>query len=308
MEMRVAADRAGILIEESREIVVVLDEERRVVGASRRAREALEGLQEGAPLPEGVLRARDGRAPLEIPYEVAGRRESLLYVSAPGDLAAYEELRAGFTAAVSHELRTPLTRLMVLLESFSLPGAKPAEVVEQARGEVQQIGELIDDVLFLSELDTGRTVVSLGSTSALPVLERVFSGLRERAERADVTLVLDRPASIELPLRQRMLEIVATNLAENAIRYAGPGSTFTLTVRAVNGGVVLSSADDGSGVSAEDLPRLFERFYRSDRARASRGTGLGLAIVKHVVAAAGGSVDAHNRPAGGLEIRCTLPN
>ena len=104
-----------------------------------------------------------------------------------------------------------------------------------------------------------------------------------------------------------MLEIVATNLAENAIRYAGPGSTFTLTVRAVNGGVVLTGADDGSGVSDEDLPRLFERFYRSDRARASRGTGLGLAIVKHVVAAAGGSVDAHNRPEGGLEIRCTLP-
>src|SRR5262249_57750445 len=104
--------------------------------------------------------------------------------------------RAGFTAAVSHELRTPLTRLMVLLESFSLPGAKPAELVEQARGEVQQIGELIDDVLFLSELDTGRTVVSLGSTPALPVLERGFSALRERAERTDVTLVLDCPAEI----------------------------------------------------------------------------------------------------------------
>ena len=130
---------------------------------------------------------------------------------------------------------------MVLLESFSLPGAKPAELVEQARSEVQQIGELIDDVLFLSELDTGRTVVSLGSTPALPVLDGVFAGLRERAERADVTLVLDCPASIELPLRQRMLEIVATNLAENAIRYAGPGSTFTLTVRAVNGGVVLTA-------------------------------------------------------------------
>jgi len=305
--MQIAADRAVVLIEESREIVVVLDEDRRVLAASRRAREALDGLHEGAPLPEGVLRARDGRAPLEIHYEVGGRRESLLYVSAPGDLAAYEELRAGFTAAVSHELRTPLTRLMVLLESFSLPGVKPAELVEQARGEVQQIGELIDDVLFLSELDTGRTVVSLGSTPALPVLERAFSGVRERAERADVTLVLDCPAEIELPLRQRMLEIVATNLAENAIRYAGPGSTFTLSVRAADGHVVLSGADDGGGVSDEDLPRLFERFYRSDRARASRGTGLGLAIVKHVVAAAGGSVDAHNRPEGGLEIRCILP-
>jgi signal transduction histidine kinase len=307
-DVRLAAERAGILIEESREIVVLLDDHRRVLAASRRAREALEGLQEGAPLPEGMLRARDGRAPLEISYDVGGRRETLLYLSKPGDLAAYEELRAGFTAAVSHELRTPLTRLMVLLESFELPGAKPAELVDQARGEVQQIGELIDDVLFLSELDTGRTVVSLGSTPALAVLDGVFAGLRERAERADVELVLDCPASIELPLRQRMLEIVATNLAENAIRYAGPGSTFTLTVRAEDGGVVLTGSDDGSGVSAEDLPRLFERFYRSDRARASRGTGLGLAIVKHVVVAGGGSVDASNRAEGGLEVRCTLPN
>ena len=306
-QLRVAAERAGVLMEESREIVVVLDEQRRVLAASRRAREALEGLREGELLSDSLLRTRDGRTPLEIPYEIDGRRETLLYVSGPGDLAAYEELRAGFTAAVSHELRTPLTRLMVLLESLSLPGAKPDELVAQARGEVQQIGELIDDVLFLSELDTGRTVVSLGSTPALPVLERVFAGLGERAERADVKLVLDCPASVELPIRQRMLEIVATNLAENAIRYAGPGATFTLAVRAEDGDVVLSGADDGSGVPVDDLPRLFERFYRSDRARASRGTGLGLAIVKHVIASAGGTVEAFNRPEGGLEIRCTLP-
>ena len=106
-ELRLAAERAALLIEESREIVLVLDDERRVLAASRRAREALEGLREGAALPDGLLRARDGRAPLEIPYEVDGRLETLLYLSAPGDLAAYEELRAGFTAAVSHELRTP---------------------------------------------------------------------------------------------------------------------------------------------------------------------------------------------------------
>jgi signal transduction histidine kinase len=196
---------------------------------------------------------------------------------------------------------------MVLLESFSLPGAKPAELVDQARGEVQQIGELIDDVLFLSELDTGRTVVSLGSTPALPVLDGVFAGLRERAERADVNLVLHCPASIELPLRQRMLEIVATNLAENAIRYAGAGSTFTLRVRAEDGSAVLTGADDGGGVSEEDLPRLFERFYRSDRARASRGTGLGLAIVKHVVTQAGGTVEARGGSGRGLEIRAHFP-
>src|SRR5437870_13699086 len=104
-------ERARVLVEESREIVVVLDEDRRVVAASRRAREALEGLVEGAPFPEALLQADGGRAPLAVPYEAGGRRETLLYLSVPGDLAAYEELRAGFTAAVSHELRTPLARL-----------------------------------------------------------------------------------------------------------------------------------------------------------------------------------------------------
>jgi len=306
-ELRLAAERARVLVEESRELVVVLDEEQRVLAASRRARASLEGLVEGAPLPEELLQADGGRAPLQIPYEVAGRRETLVYLGAPGDLAAYQELRAGFTAAVSHELRTPLARLMVLLDSMSLPGADREALVEQAKAEVGQIGELIDDVLFLSELESGRVVVALGRTRALGVLERAFARLAERAERAGVRLRLDCPATVELPLRERMLEVIALNLAENAIRYAGPQSTFTLSVRDEEGRTVLVAADDGPGVPEEDLPRLFERFFRSDRARAARGTGLGLAIVKHVVSSAGGTVEARNRPQGGLEVRCAFP-
>jgi signal transduction histidine kinase len=306
-ELLLAAERARVLVEESRELVVVLDEEQRVLAASRRARASLEGLVEGAPLPEELLRADGGRAPVQIPYEVAGRRETLVYLGSPGDLAAYQELRAGFTAAVSHELRTPLARLMVLLDSMSLPGADREALVEQAKAEVGQIGELIDDVLFLSELESGRVVVALGRTPALGVLERVVSRLAERAETAGVRLRLDCPATVEVPLRERMLEVIALNLAENAIRYAGPGSTFVLSLRDEDGQTVLVAADDGPGVPEEDLPRLFERFFRSDRSRAARGTGLGLAIVKHVVTAAGGTVEARNRPQGGLEVRCAFP-
>jgi two-component system phosphate regulon sensor histidine kinase PhoR len=302
------AERGRVLLEESRELVVVLDEDRRVLAASRRARESLEGLVEGAPFPERLLAADGGRAPLEVPYAVGSRRETLVYLGRPGDLAAYEELRAGFTAAVSHELRTPLARLLALLESAQLPDADIDELLEQARDEVKQVGELIDDVLFLSELEGGREVVSLGATRVLPVLERATAALAERAERAGLTLRVDAPASLELPLRQRMLEVVAKNLAENAIRYAGAGATCTLSAQQAGGEIVLTVRDDGAGVSAEDLPRLFERFYRGDRARASYGTGLGLAIVKHVVGSAGGSVEALRPPGGGLQIRCTFPD
>ncbi|MEX2646063.1 MAG: HAMP domain-containing sensor histidine kinase [Gaiellaceae bacterium] len=296
------AERGRLLLEESRELVLVLDEDGRVVAASRRAREALDSLEEGQPAPAGVL---DGEDVVVVPYELDGRRERLVYLG--GDSRAYEELRAGFTAAVSHELRTPLARLLALLETAALPGEDAHALAEEARREVEQVTELIDDVLFLSELETGRAVVGLGSEPVLPVLEEVAAALEEAAGRAGVTIRVEGDPEVELPVRPRMLRVVAQNLAQNAVRYAGPGSTFTLSVRREDGAVVLTGADDGIGVLERDLPRLFERFYRADRARASRGTGLGLAIVKHVVTSAGGTVEARGDRGRGLEIRCVLP-
>ena len=164
--------------------------------------------------------------------------------------------------------------------------------------------ELIDDVLFLSELETGRTTVVLGLHDPEPVLNEVAEELRESADRAGVTLEFHAEPGVEVPLRPRMLKMVVENLAENALRYAGPGATLRLTVGHDGEDVVVTAADDGVGVDADDLPRLFERFYRSDRARASRGTGLGLAIVKHVVTSAGGSIEASATPGHGLTIDC----
>jgi two-component system phosphate regulon sensor histidine kinase PhoR len=219
------------------------------------------------------------------------------------DARAYQELRVGFTAAVSHELRTPLARLLALLESAELPYADRDALLAEAREQVEQMSELIDDVLFLSELESGRQVVALGGTAALPVLEETRNRLRDSAERADVTIRVDAAPDVQLPLRRRMLQVVIENLAVNAIRYAGPGATLLLAARPGE----LEVSDDGRGVEEGELPRLFERFYRSDRARASRGTGLGLAIVKHVVASAGGRVEASGGPGRGLRIVCSFP-
>jgi signal transduction histidine kinase len=223
------------------------------------------------------------------------------------DRGAFEELRVGFTAAVSHELRTPLARLLVLLDTALLPDSEPRDLVERARDEVEQMRELIDDVLFLSELETGDEVVGLGATRALPVLREVAKALEEAAARAGVTLAVEGDEEAAVPLRPRMIRVVAENLAENAVRYAGLGARAVLSVRRENGSVVLAVADNGVGVAEDELPRLFERFYRSDRARASRGTGLGLAIVKHVVTSAGGTVEAEGARGVGLTIRCVFP-
>jgi signal transduction histidine kinase len=219
---------------------------------------------------------------------------------------SFDELRTGFTAAVSHELRTPLARILALLESADLPGADVRTLLDQARAEVESAGELIDEILFLSELESGKEVVSLGHTRALPVLEDVVRELQGPAARAGIELVAEGDSDVEVPLRARMLRIVIENLAENAIRYAGHGSRFTLSIRRSGPFAVLTAADDGAGVDGETLERLFERFYRGDSARTTRGTGLGLAIVKHIVTAAGGEVEASGARGRGLRIRCTF--
>jgi len=256
------------LVEQASGRIVVLDPERRVVASNV-------GLEPG-------LRV--------------GAVDDALVVFV-GDLS---ELRTGFTAAVSHELRTPLARLLVLLESASLPDARVDELLEQARQEVEQARELIDDVLFLGELETGREVVSLGATAALPVVHEVFDAFADRAESAEVQLAVRGRGDVELPLRPRMLRVVVENLVSNAIRYAGPGAMCAVELDSGR----LTVADDGVGIDVADLPRLFERFYRADRARTTRGTGLGLAIVKHIVTSAGGTVDASGAPGRGLTVTC----
>ena len=301
-EFRLLAERARALVEESREILLVLDDERRVVAASRAAREGLEWLAVGTRIPDEVL-ADETREPLVVPYEANGRREALLYLRPPGEFAAYEELRAGFTAAVSHELRTPLARLLSLLETSALPGEDTDALVEGARREVDHIRDLIDDILFLSELETERGVVAVGSTRALPIVEEQLDVMREEASGAAIDLRAEGDPEATLPLRPQMLRVIVGNLVQNTIRYAGEGSVLTATVRP--GELVVS--DDGAGVAEEDLPRLFERFFRADRVRGSRGTGLGLAVVKHIVGAAGGTVEAKAASGRGVTIMCRFP-
>ena len=286
-------ERVRAIVRGSREPIVVLDSERRIVAVNDAAMSALGDAAPGRRLGEEQAAAQPDLL--------------VLFLESPPELPAYQELRAGFTAAVSHELRTPLARLLVLLESATLPGSDVDELMEQARQEVEQARELIDDVLFLGELETGREVVALGHTQAKPIMEEIVASFAERANHAEISLEVRADGRVELPLRPRMLRVVLENLLANAIRYAGQGSTCTVELTNPAEGPVLTVSDDGKGVDSADLPRLFERFYRGDQARTSRGTGLGLAIVKHVVTSAGGEVEATSKPGEGLEVSARFP-
>jgi two-component system sensor histidine kinase SenX3 len=220
----------------------------------------------------------------------------------------FEELRVGFTAAVSHELRTPLARLLALLDSAALPDADTSALLEQARQEVEAMAELVDDVLFLSELETGRAVVGLGLVQIAPIVRDVVEALSATAERHGQDLVTLVAEDVAVAVRPRMLRVIVENLIVNAIRYAGDRARCTISARTEGDVVLLSVSDNGRGVPDAQLARLFERFFRGDRARTTRGSGLGLAIVKHIVTQSGGDVEARRGPGGlGLEIRCSFP-
>jgi Signal transduction histidine kinase len=169
------------------------------------------------------------------------------------------------------------------------------------------MSELVDDILFLSELESGRAVVALGGTEVGPIVEEAVESLRPSAGRAGLELVALVGSEVTVPLRPRMLRVLIENLVANAIRYAGDGSRCTVSGRREGAQVLVSVADNGGGVPDDELPRLFERFFRGDRTRTTRGTGLGLAIVKHIVTSAGGEVEARRGPGGlGLDVRCTF--
>ena len=280
----------------------MLDADRKVLAASRRARQSLEGVVVGELLPERLLEASEGRDPLEIEYEVDGVAETLVYLGTPGDLAAYQELRAGFTAAVSHESCAPPRTVDILLDSLALPGADADALAAQARAEVEQIGELIDDVLFLSEpRKRPRRRLARIDFLALPVLEEIVahapSARPTPASRCTSTAPPSSRCRCDRGCWRRSPPISSTT---PATRVQVQRSRFARTRRVTRS---YSSGEQRHGVPYEDLPRLFERFFRSDRARSSHGTGLGLAIVKHIVTSAGGTAEARAVPGGGLEIR-----
>ena len=244
------AVRGQVLLEESREAVVVLDEAGVVLAAAAPARRSACAREELAP---SCCKA-NGRSSSRT-RSTAGRSASSTSPRPETWPRTRSSVRA-FTAAVSHELRTPLARLS-LLELASLPARTPA-LVEQARGEVDVIRELIDEVLFLAELESGRASSRSAPSRCCRCWRRSPPSWRRRPRAGVALRVEDRGATAEV--RPRMMRAVARNLAENAIRYAGPGANAVLSVQRRDGKSSSRSPMTGPASTRPTFPVVFERF------------------------------------------------
>jgi two-component system OmpR family sensor kinase len=214
-----------------------------------------------------------------------------------------------FLADASHELRGPLTVIRGNLDllKMDLPEGEREECVREASAEVARMARLVSDLLFLAEADTGETVAH-----EEVALDQVVYSTWQRARAVDGGMHqvnLESHDAVTIRGDAGRLDQLVWNLVENALRYTPPGGTVTLAVRDHGSVAEIVVADTGIGIPAEHLPRIFERFYRVDRARsrAQGSSGLGLAIVKQIAEAHGGQVRVRSEPGKGSIFSVVLP-
>jgi len=228
-------------------------------------------------------------------------------------LKQLERTREEFVANVSHELRTPLSLIKGYVETL-LDGAKDnPEVETKFLQTIQRNSErlqfLIEDLLTISELESGRITMNLQSVRLHPLVDRVLEDFKTQAESRHVVLSNQMPELTARADSERLQQVLG-NLIGNAIKYGRSDGHVGVTGRMANGSIIeLCVQDDGPGIPAESLERVFERFYRVDKARSREqgGTGLGLSIVKHIVQSHGGKVWAKSEPGKGAAFYFTLP-
>lgn len=223
-----------------------------------------------------------------------------------------ETVRRDFISNISHELRTPLASLKALTETLQ-EGAlddPPAahKFLMQIEKEVDSLSHMVSELLELSRIESGQVPLRLKPSSPYEILQKAVDRLGIQAERAGLKVVIDCDPNIPQVLADSSrLEQVVGNLFHNAIKFTPAGGQIILSAKTQNGNVLFCVADSGIGIPAEDLPRIFERFYKTDRARASGGTGLGLAIAKHVVEAHGGTIWAESVESKGSKFFFLIP-
>jgi two-component system phosphate regulon sensor histidine kinase PhoR len=226
-----------------------------------------------------------------------------------------ENVRRDFVANVSHELKTPIASIKGFVETL-LDGASenPDDAMRFLRivaRQADRLNQIIEDLLSLSKIEQSEQDANLPLEVApiRAILDTAVADCQAAADERNIRINVSCDESVAANINARLLEQAVDNLLDNAIKYSEPGNEVLITARALAGEVLISVTDHGCGIDRDHLPRLFERFYRVDKARSRKlgGTGLGLAIVKHIVQAHGGKVFVQSTPGKGSTFTIHLP-
>lgn len=229
-------------------------------------------------------------------------------------LKQLDEIRKDFVANVSHELRTPLSILRGYIETLrdnpELPVNELSRILGVMERHSKRLGLLVEDLLTLTQLESSTPNLQLSEVNVSNLVRGVVRDWEKKFGDKDLRVIVDLAPDVQVIRADEMrLREVLYNLLDNAVKYSSQGAEIRLRAQRHDGQMTLSVSDTGIGIGKEDLPRIFERFYRVDKARSSElgGTGLGLSIVKHIAQLHGGRVEAESEPGHGTTIRVLLP-
>jgi two-component system phosphate regulon sensor histidine kinase PhoR len=230
------------------------------------------------------------------------------------ELKRADEIRRDFVANVSHELRTPLSILRGYIETMlddpKMPRAECARILEVMEQHSKRLGLLANDLLTLAQLESGSSTLQLSEIDLAQFLDGLARDWKKKFTTKALKVVIDLPANLpSIRADETRLREVFDNLLDNAVKYSNKNGEIRLGAERRGSEIALSVSDNGIGISSQDVPRIFERFYRADKARSREfgGTGLGLSIVKHIAQLHGGSVEAESGLGKGATIRVSLP-
>jgi len=281
----------------------------------------LEAIRVGEPRRESIqmsLGASEGRE-MEVSAVPLGENSAkmegaVVLFRDVTQLRQVEDLRREFVANVSHELRTPLSifrgYLETLLDDPQQPPGELLRILEIMERHSDRLNALVEDVLSLARLESPGAELDLSEVDLAELLHGIMRDWEKRFEVRQLKSHLDVPGNLPLlEADENRLQEVIYNLLDNAVKYSQPGGTVSLGAAVAGDRVRITVADQGIGIRPADLPRIFERFYRADKARSRElgGTGLGLSIVKHIVQLHGGAVEAESEPGKGTTISVLIP-
>jgi two-component system, OmpR family, sensor histidine kinase SenX3 len=233
------------------------------------------------------------------------------FVRDVSELRRVESVRRDFVANVSHELKTPIGALSLLAETMAASEDSPvnSQLADRVQHEASRLGRIVDDLLDLSLIEAQEAPIR-EPVPVHVVLHEAAERVRGAADAVGIPLNVP-PVATDLVVSGDSSQLVSavTNLLDNAVKYSEPGDRVEVDAAVVDGNICISVRDQGIGIPSRDLERIFERFYRVDRARsrATGGTGLGLSIVRHVAQAHGGDVTVESTEGEGSTFRFRLP-
>ncbi|WP_230304579.1 MULTISPECIES: sensor histidine kinase [unclassified Rhodococcus (in: high G+C Gram-positive bacteria)] len=235
-----------------------------------------------------------------------------LYAYDDSEQVRMEATRRDFVANVSHELKTPVGAMALLAEALLESADDPESVRHfgtRLQSEANRLGNMVTELIALSRLQGAEKLPNLEVVEVDDVVEEALRRTRLTAENAQITVTTDSPSGYEVLGDQTLLVTALANLIENAVAYSSPGSPVSVSRSLRAGKVAIAVTDRGIGIEKEDQERVFERFFRVDKARsrATGGTGLGLAIVKHVAANHNGEIRLWSQPGTGSTFTLLIP-